>query len=214
MFCAAAVTYMFHHQNAKHLGGNLFSLCWFGRPVYYHFGSIGLYSVFLSGGVLAAIDLHSKNWQLSEWIGNAIPVPQSWSISPWLNKKTRSLSKWVAPYLSDYVDYKGASAGVFAVLGTAACVKVEQLLTVLFHWKEFDLNTFLFLGLDCSLLCMRIIEEYDMLANGKQFGVDHAGHVDGAVCGVAAYLIFSAAKWAYRRFRWRRIGQGRTVGRR
>lgn len=71
-------------------------------------------------------------------------------------------------------------------------------------------------GVDLSMLVFRVTEEYNLLANGQQFGVDHAGHVDGFVVGVACYLLFrigGAMLRYYRRKRWQGLGGGRRVGR-
>lgn len=139
---------MFHHHDAEHLLGNLFSLTWMGRPVYERFGASGLYTVFFAGGVMAAVDLQNKNWQLSEWFGNLVsnPFPKSWGPASWFEDTTKGLSRWISPYISPYVAYKGASAGVFACMGTTACLKLEDLVYMSQRPGEYSTMQKLLLG--------------------------------------------------------------------
>jgi len=107
------VFYAFSHQDADHLFGNLWNLFFFGRAPFQQFGAKGLYLTFFSGGIVSALNISNKHFQLSSWLDSLFtnPFPDSWSLSSWYTSATKRFTRFVTPYFSQFISYKGASAG-------------------------------------------------------------------------------------------------------
>jgi hypothetical protein len=50
---------------------------------------------------------------VSSWLDKFIvnPFPKTWPIGQWYGRTAKSVSGWLAPWIHQFVIYKGASAG-------------------------------------------------------------------------------------------------------
>lgn len=96
----------------------------------------------------------------------------------------------------------GASAGVSAFLALDACAAVEQCCGLLAA-RETPVEAFSIL-LHAIGAARYFVAEASRAWQGAMPGVDHAAHLNGAVCGFLAYAIARACR-IYRRRRRRRI---------
>ncbi|KAM3576211.1 hypothetical protein VYU27_001919 [Nannochloropsis oceanica] len=127
---------------------------------------------------------------------------------------------------SQYVIYRGASAGVFGLIGASAVIQVEELwawgheMWMIYRqktsvdsttWRRLGLS-FLGLGYNfCSLYGM-IKGEY--LLRSTNDGIGHSFHIDGFVSGAIIYVGVRCAEGVtkYAKGRNRQRGIGRRLG--
>lgn len=198
----------------------------FGRPVYYEIGPWGLNAIFFMGSIFAALDGSKKDRQFSKWFKNVInnPFPSSWTgARDVFDNISGSVTGWVTASISPHVQYIGASAGVFSLVGADTVIQVERFVQIIHrHQQEKDaLKTSTQLAsvfFNLYLLSSKVFGEYQLYRQGEEIGVDHAGHVDGYLIGAACYAAIWSARILYRYYKKKANGSignrlgGRSLG--
>lgn len=195
-----AFTYMFRHNDFGHLRSNMFSLIFFSKGLVSEIGN-DYYLIFYGSGIIAALDSTLKvldiSYGLDRILNDIKPIPKRFSDS-WLSKSwdnvAKKVSNFASPFVSPFLQYMGASAGIYGIIGATLCSDLFALYElILYDEKKTNLG---FLVLDIASIVYRITYEYELHQSGEGFvsGVDTAGHITGFVVGIILYILL----------RWRR----------
>lgn len=227
-----AVTHCFSHENPSHLFNNISSLVFAGKNVYTHTANtFEFYLIFFSSvGASAYLTTLKDELQLMPMAQSFVlrnPFPSSWRrLHGWYDNKAGKVTRSANHFLSQYVIYRGASAGVFGLIGASAVIQVEELwawgheMWMIYRqktsvdsttWRRLGLS-FLGLGYNfCSLYGM-IKGEY--LLRSTNDGIGHSFHIDGFVSGAIIYVGVRCAEGVtkYAKGRNRQRGIGRRLG--
>lgn len=128
-----AVTHCFSHENPSHLFNNLSSLVFAGKKVFAHTANaFEFYLIFFSSvGASAYLTTLKDELQLMPMAESLVPrnpFPSSWRrLHGWYDNKAGKVTRSANHFLSQYVTYRGASAGVFGLIGASAVIQVEEL---------------------------------------------------------------------------------------
>lgn len=131
-----ALTYAFSHHDTSHLSNNVLGIIWTGSTMFMRTGSaFGFHAIFLSSaGLSAYLSTHYDELTLLRSISSILPHNPYPSYMRWLHGgydlMTNSLATWATHFLSHYVQYRGASSGVFGLLGAASMVGLEDCWTL------------------------------------------------------------------------------------
>jgi membrane associated rhomboid family serine protease len=126
------LTYCFSHQDVSHLLNNLFSLTFAGMNVYNHTSTaLEFYAIFFSSAGLSAYLTTRKNeLQLMPMAKSFVPrnpFPSSWiRLHGWYNSQANKIAESTGHFFSQFVQYRGASAGIFGMVGALAMIEVEE----------------------------------------------------------------------------------------
>ncbi|KAJ1445620.1 hypothetical protein M885DRAFT_626014 [Pelagophyceae sp. CCMP2097] len=89
----------------------------------------------------------------------------------------------------------GASGGVSAFIALDACAAIEELHQLWRRGGDTDVQTAALLALRAASALRYFAGEARRIARGTASqGVDHAAHLNGALCGVAAFLVSRAIR--------------------
>jgi len=127
-----AVTHCFSHENLSHLFNNLSSLIFAGKKVYAHTANaFEFYLIFFSSvGASAYLTTLKDELQLMPMAQSFVPrnpFPSSWGrLHGWYDGKAGKVTRSANHFLSQFVKYRGASAGVFGLIGASAVIQVEE----------------------------------------------------------------------------------------
>ncbi len=153
-----ALGYAFSHQDLSHLANNLLGLCWTGSTLYRHTGSaFDLYAVFFSSaGASAYLSTHYDELRVRATLSRLVPRnPFSPSSARWFhgpyNHVAQRVTGWTAHFLSHYVQYRGASSGVFGLLGATSMAGLVRSFWTHGHWGSLVVQS-LAIGTWCA--CM------------------------------------------------------------
>ena len=198
-----ACTYMFRHTNFAHLIGNMGSLLWFSTTLLAELGKYEYYLIFFGSGVLAALDSQGKGLDINSGIDRMFnmikPIPDkfsnSWISRTW-DKMSKKVSHFATPFVSPFLRYMGASAGIYGIIGATLCSDIISLFDIVYNPRYDGKDNIAFLLLNIASIVYKISNEIEMSRSGEGFltGVDSAGHVTGFTAGVIIYIFL----------RWRR----------
>ena len=214
-----AVTHMLVHASAGHLLANLQGLCLSGYAVWSEFGQAGLTFAFLGGGAFASMDrLSLRSVQVErELLSVANPLTDVLPAfcNPLIDVGVAAANKtanFVSPFWAEHVRYIGSSAGVMSIMGIELALTIEQLvdaaLTLCASGKVTIHAGNLASNLTSVYVTARYLyNEWQRLEKGDEWGVDHAGHLNGLVFGLGCYATWRVTAALRRRGvleRWRR----------
>ncbi|KAG8462359.1 hypothetical protein KFE25_012179 [Diacronema lutheri] len=197
-------TFAFVHRDETHLGSNLLTLVPFAYAVHAAFGCAWV-PIFLGGSFFGAQDAAGKRLQAARRISEPLSL-RDWAPKPAadaVDKVTRRVATWLAPSVTRSMTYVGASAGVWALQGTAVCLSLEQLIALCSTASYDELNRTTVAAHLWSIFA--VTSEYvvalQKIATGSSDGIDHAGHVDGFVFGIGVFALLRFAQAVGRRRR-------------
>jgi membrane associated rhomboid family serine protease len=127
-----AVTHCFSHENLSHLFNNISSLVFAGKRVYVHTpNAFEFYLIFFSSvGASAYLTTLKDELQLMPMAQSFVPrnpFPSSWGrLHGWYDGKAGKVTRSANHFFSQYVKYRGASAGVFGLIGASAVIQIEE----------------------------------------------------------------------------------------
>lgn len=127
-----ALTYCFSHENLSHLFNNITSLIFAGTKVYAHTANaFEFYLIFFSSvSASAYLTTRKDELQLMSVAQSFVPrnpFPSSWRrLHGWYDGKADNVTRSANHFLSQFVKYRGASCGVFGLIGASAMIQVEE----------------------------------------------------------------------------------------
>lgn len=210
------LTYAFVHRDEDHLGRNCLALVPFAHAVHSAFGALWL--PIFAGGVLAgAHNVAGKRYQAARRLSEPYAV-RLWAPSllepaaDAVDRVTRQVASWIAPSVARTTAFVGASAGVWALQGTAMCLSIEQIVLMLTdgslvereHRSSEQVAAFTRAWphvVSVCLLSAQLAGTAVSIKTGEASGVDHSGHLDGFLVGVGCYAMLRFAQAAHRRRR-------------
>jgi membrane associated rhomboid family serine protease len=172
------LSYMFVHGDYSHLFNNLQSFVINGYPVYREFGMIGMYAIFFGSGIVGVLP---SSFRTPHQKSQTFVPPQFW----------RSLQ---------FKRYCGASGGIFGLFGGTNLLTLSRFMKYLHglkvqirREKQAGLRTTLkardlsagFVALSQLVGAFATIRQQISLANEGIGNIDHAGHVQGFLAGIA-----------------------------
>jgi len=185
------LTHMLAHSDLSHLMNNLISLAFTGRQVRAHLGVAGFYTVFLGGGVVAALNKSTRQLQIQRQYAAMLKLPESWGwVSRLPNNLTEKGSSIVAEYTRPEFTYVGCSAGIMSLLGFDLMLCLEDII-----FSRVRASVLLRAAESAAM----VASDYHNLVNGRGSGIDNAGHIDGFICGLGCYVLWGVVRLAARR---------------
>lgn len=192
-----AVTYMFCHADASHLASNAQGLLMAGPSAVEVLGP-GALVTYVTAGVVGALDLAKLyDLQLERYFTRGFRAARdvlptaSLAVTRVLDDATSWLASSLATDLSAGRRLLGASAGVSAFVALDACLAVEKCVRG---------DGGLALAFNALSAARYFSNEANRTWTGAAPGIDHAAHLNGAVVGIAAFVIARAFQaWKRRR---------------
>lgn len=173
-----ALTYMFCHADASHLASNAQGLLMAGPSAVEVLGP-GAIVAYFTAGVLGALDLPKLyDLQLERFFARGVR-----SVSASLAVVLDDATSWLASSLAPHRRLLGASAGVSAFVALDACLAVEKCVCG---------DGGVALAFNALSAARYFSNEANRTWTGAAPGIDHAAHLNGAVVGVAAFVIARA----------------------
>ena len=203
------LTHMFVHQNRDHLISNALTMIPSAFAVSKNYGILATYTVFLGGGVFAA--LQSQDYQIQQAWSKTFAFPfanyeHAKGIGQWWDRNVRRASSWFEKYV---IRYCGCSAGVAALEGMQIMIWLEQIaFALVFPNRDPPVPTN---GLSLILTAVNVVSlltcyanEMHYLSSGTRYGIDHAGHLAGFCFGLGCFGVVKAVTYVKRQLRSRK----------
>ncbi len=126
------LAYALSHQDQAHLDSNILRLCWYGRCLYACTGSgCVVYLVFFTSvGASAYLATHQDGRTILAAVSYLVPrnpFPSDWkTLHEWYNHQSSDLVHATTQALGRVVTYRGASSGVFGLMGAVLMVELKK----------------------------------------------------------------------------------------
>merc|ERR1712023_322125 len=100
---------------------------------------IDFYLIFFSSGILAALDSQGKGLDINSGLDRVFnyikPIPNQFShtyLSQIWDHSAKKISNFATPFVSTFVRYMGASAGIYGVIGATLVSEIITLFQIIF----------------------------------------------------------------------------------
>lgn len=204
-------SYAFVHKSDEHLVRNIFALVPFAHAVHTEFGALWL-PIFMGGVWAGAQNVAGKRYQVARRISAPLSI-RSWAPSLFepaaeaMDKVTRQVATWLAPSVVRTTSFVGASAGVWALQGTALCLSIERIVIMLLrmNWSAPVRDDVIQCTrtwphvLSVCVLSAQLVSTATSIKTGESSAIDHSGHLDGFLVGVGCYAALRFAQAVHQR---------------
>lgn len=198
------LTHMFVHGNPNHLINNAMSMIQSGFSVSSNYGILATYTVFLGGGMFAA--LQSRDFQDQQVLSKRLALTFDQNdltkrIGRWMDQSVRR----VAPLLRSYaISYIGCSCGVAALEGMNLMIWLEEIVHTLVLYPNHHPSSSISTAFSVLSLLRYFAGEAHHVYSGTSTRVDHAGHVAGFCFGLGCFGVAKAISYVKRQLRNRK----------